>query len=80
MKRIGAIIAIFLLASMYVTALICAIIGSEFATQMLQAALFCTIFIPVLLYAYIFLMKALNKGKIPGEKQEETETEENTKE
>ena len=79
MKRIGAIIAIFLLISMYITSLICALIGSEFATQMLQASVFCTIFIPVILYAYIFLMKAFNKGKLPGE-HEETESEENIEE
>lgn len=61
MKRVGAIIAIFLLVSMYITALVCALIGSEFATSMLQASVFCTIFIPVLLYAYLFLTKAIHK-------------------
>lgn len=62
MKRVGAIIAIFLLISLYATTLICALIGSEFATSMLQASVFGTIFIPVLLYVYLYLFKFFNKN------------------
>lgn len=62
MKRIGAIIAIFLLIGLYVTTLICALIGNEFANSMLMASIFGTIFIPVILYTYLFLFKAFNKG------------------
>ncbi|MDD6570876.1 MAG: hypothetical protein PUF12_00680 [Thermoflexaceae bacterium] len=63
MKRIGAIIAILLLIGLYVTTLICAFIGTEFANSMLMASIFGTIFIPVLLYTYLFLIKAFNKDK-----------------
>lgn len=61
MKRVGALITIFLLLSLYVTTLVCAIIGSEFAIAMLKASVCGTIFIPVILYAYLFLFKAFNK-------------------
>lgn len=62
MKRVGALISVFLLISLYVTTLICALVGSEFANSMLQASVFGTIFIPVILYAYLFLFKVFNKN------------------
>lgn len=61
MKRVGAIIVIFLLVSMYITTLICAIIGTPNAMSMLTASIFSTIFLPVLLYAYMVLFKFFNK-------------------
>lgn len=64
MKRAGAIIAIILLVGLYVTTLICALIGNDFATNMLKASVFGTIFIPVLLYCYMFLFKAFNKETV----------------
>ena len=62
MKRVAALLGVFLLLSLYVTTLVCAIIGSEFALSMLKASICGTIFIPVILYAYLFLFKAFNKN------------------
>ncbi len=62
MKRIGALLGVFLLISLYVTTLVCAIIGSDFALSMLKASIFGTIFIPVILYVYLFLFRAFNKN------------------
>jgi hypothetical protein len=42
--------------------LVCAIIGSDFALSMLKASIFGTIFIPVILYVYLFLFRAFNKN------------------
>lgn len=70
MKRVGAIISVFLLISLYVTTLICALIGSEFANAMLKASVFGTIFIPTILYVYIFLFKAINKNTFDGDDDE----------
>ena len=61
MKRAGALIVIFILISLYITTLVCAIIGSDFAHSMLQASIFGTIFLPVILYAYLYLFKVFNK-------------------
>lgn len=61
MKRAGSLIVIFLLISLYITTLVCAIIGSDFAISMLQASVFGTIFLPVILYAYLYLFKIFNK-------------------
>ena len=61
MKRAGALIVVFLLISLYITTLVCALIGNEFATSMLQASIFGTIFLPVILYAYLYLFKVFNK-------------------
>lgn len=61
MKRAGALIVVFLLISLYMTTLICAFIGSDFANSMLQASIFGTIFLPVILYAYLYLFKIFNK-------------------
>lgn len=74
MKRFGAIVAIFLLISLYLTTLICALIGTEFAISMLQASVFGTIFIPVILYIYLFVFRALTP-KAPEEKDEPTSNE-----
>lgn len=61
MKRVGALIVVFLLISLYVTTLVCAVIGSDFAVSMLQASIFGTIFLPVILYVYLYLFKVFNK-------------------
>ena len=67
MKRAGALIVVFLLVSLYITTLICAVIGSDFANSMLQASVFGTIFLPVILYAYLYLFKVFNKQNGPND-------------
>lgn len=52
MKRILALGGVIIIAVLYAVALICAFIGSPAARDMLMAALFCTIVVPVVVYAH----------------------------
>lgn len=61
-KRILALIGAILLFGMYACTLIFALSGSENSTNLLMASIACTIFVPVILYAYQLLYKVL-KGK-----------------
>lgn len=56
-KRIAAIIALVLIALLYLMALILAFIDSPLARSCLMAALFCTIVVPVVVYAYVVILK-----------------------
>lgn len=58
-KRIGAIIALLLIAGLYLAALVLAFTDSPFARSCLMAALFCTIVVPAILYAYLMLLRFL---------------------
>lgn len=58
-KRIGAIAALLLIAGLYLAALVLAFMDSPFARSCLMAALFCTIVVPVVLYAYLMLIRFL---------------------
>lgn len=75
MKRFGAIVAVILLVSLYLTTLVCAIIGNDFAMSMLKASIFGTIFIPVLLYTYLFILKAFNPSSKMEDDEENKDTE-----
>ncbi|MCR5216110.1 MAG: hypothetical protein K6C69_04185 [Lachnospiraceae bacterium] len=61
MKRVGAILGIVLLISMYLTTLVCALIKTDTAFAMLKASIFFTFFIPVILYVYMMTFKFFNK-------------------
>lgn len=61
LKQILAWAAIILLAAMYVITFICSLINSPFATQMFQASLFCTFFIPVMVWVFILTIKLVKK-------------------
>lgn len=61
-KRIFAIIGVVILAGLYVSTLILALIGSEQTTSLLKAAIACTILLPILLYGYILLYRLLKKN------------------
>lgn len=58
-KRIGAVIALFFIAGLYLAALVLAFTDSPFARSCLMAALFCTIVVPAILYAYLILIRFL---------------------
>lgn len=60
-KRAAAIIGLILIAALYLATLIFALIGSPFARSCLMASLFCTIVIPVMIYAYLMLLKMTNR-------------------
>lgn len=61
LKRFGAIVGIILLAGLYITTLILALIGSDEMINMLKASVFLTFFIPVMLYAFILMNKFFHK-------------------
>lgn len=76
LKRIAALIGIFLLLAMYALTMIFALMDSPAAKGLLMAAIFCTIAVPVLLYAMILVTGNLRrKGK---EMRDEAIQDENT--
>ena len=60
-RQILAIAGIVLLLSMYVVCLILAITGKHEATTMFKAALGATIAVPLVLYAFLMLLKVFPK-------------------
>lgn len=62
LKRVGALLVVFLLVSLYITTLILAFIDGEQAAQLFKGCIVATIALPVLLYAYILMFKYL-KGR-----------------
>lgn len=58
-KRILAVAGIILLLAMYAMTLIFAVSGSESADGWFKVSLFCTIAIPVMLYAYTLVYRYL---------------------
>ena len=68
-RRIGAIVVIGLLLSLYIICFIAALIGSEKAKVIFRATLGLTVALPILLYIFILFLKAAKKSS---EKPEET--------
>lgn len=60
-KRILALIGAILLAALYLSTLVFAFIKTELAADLLKISIFCTIVIPILLYAYMLIYRLLNK-------------------
>ncbi len=56
-KRVFAIIAVILLAGLYVAALVLAIIDNPISSQLLKITFFLTLIVPILLYIYTWLIK-----------------------
>jgi hypothetical protein len=59
MKRILAIIGIVILVGLYIATLISAIFTSPASTGLFRASVFCTVAVPVMLYAYMLVYKLL---------------------
>lgn len=57
LRRILAIAGIVLLAAMYIVNIVLALIGTEEARNMLKATMVLSIMIPILLYAFLMLMR-----------------------
>ena len=71
-RRIVALIGIILLIGLYASTLVFALMKSPAAKGLLMGAVFCTIAVPVLLYAMVIAAKVLRgKGAPPEEKEEE---------
>lgn len=74
-KRILAWIAIILLVLLYLSTLIFALMDSSLAQNLLRASIFCTIVIPVMLYAGILVVRVRKQNDQKEEnidKQEES--------
>ncbi len=59
LRRIIAVIGIILLAGLYVSTLVFALMDSPGAKDMLMASIYCTIAVPVLLFAMSAAAKAV---------------------
>lgn len=62
MKRIIALLGVILLLALYISTIVLACIGSENALNLLRAAIYATIVVPVLLWAYSFIYKLLRNN------------------
>lgn len=60
-KRILAIIGCILLVSMYVATIVLAITDDPNTMNAFRASIYCTIIVPVLIWAYSFIYKLLKK-------------------
>ena len=60
-RRIGAIVVIGLLLSLYVICFVAALIGSEKAQIIFKATLGLTVALPILLYIFILFLKAARR-------------------
>lgn len=67
LRQVSAIVGIVALAAMYLTALICAFINHPLAEGIMWAAIFCTVVIPVLIYAFCLCVKYFPAGSIGAE-------------
>lgn len=61
LKRILAIIGVIILAGMYILTLVFSLIRGEMAWDLFKASIYCTLIIPIFLYAYILIYKYLKK-------------------
>ena len=61
MKRIFAIIGVILLVSLYILTLVMALTDNTSTMRMLEASVFATIIIPVLIWTYTFIYRLLKK-------------------
>ena len=71
-QRILAVIGIVLLVALYLTALVAAFVrNNALATQVLTAALFCTVAVPVIIWLFqFFIRKTGGKEDQPENSQE----------
>ncbi len=63
LKRVLAIIGIVLLLGMYVVTMIFAFMKSDFAQAAFRAALGCTILVPIFLYVFLLIARAIRPEK-----------------
>lgn len=65
LKQITALVGVIALAGLYVSTLVLALIGSEQCINLLKAAVYATIVLPVLLWAYSFIYRMVRKDSHP---------------
>ena len=61
MKRLLALVTVFILVALYAAALIFALIDSSWAFSVFKACIGMTVVLPCLLYIYLWIYKVLNK-------------------
>lgn len=61
LKQITALLGIIVLVALYVSTLVLAIIGSERSLELLRAAIYATVVLPVLLWAYSFIYRLIKR-------------------
>lgn len=61
LKQILAIIGIVIIAGLYITTLVLALIGSESTRALFTASIICTVIVPVFLYVVLWMHKVLKK-------------------
>lgn len=64
-KQVIAMIGVIALLALYISTIVLACIGSEEALTLLKAAIYATIVLPVLLWAYSFIYKLLKNNYSP---------------
>ena len=62
-QRILALIGIIVLVGLYITTFVASIINTEFSQQLFTASLYCTVIIPIMLYAYSLIYKVVKNKK-----------------
>lgn len=72
-RRVIALIGIILLAGLYGSTLVFALLDSPAAKGLLMGAVFCTIAVPVLLYAMTLVARTLRGKGVPPEIPENSE-------
>ena len=73
-RRVLAIIGLALIALMYILTIIFALMQSPNSKNLLMAAIFCTIAVPVLLYAIQLVAKVLPKFGPKGNEMDDVES------
>ena len=68
-KQIFAILGIVLLAILYLSSLIFALIGSDWAMPFLEASMFLTVLVPIVLYAFLLVTKKRDRDEEDGKKE-----------
>lgn len=63
-KQILAVIGIALLLAMYIVNIVLAVIGTEWSRNLLKGTMVLSLMIPILLYAFLMIMKKTS-GKNP---------------
>ncbi len=70
LKQITALIGVIVLLGLYVSTVVLACIGSDTAMRLLRAAIYATIVLPVLLWAYSLIYKVLKRNYSPEAREE----------
>lgn len=60
-KRILAIIGIIFLLSLYLITFISSIMVTPYSSNLFEASIYCTMIIPIMIYAYALIYRVLKK-------------------